>query len=326
MNHLPIAPQAKISNQKTTSKSVDPQEFLPNSKNTLAVVITYNPDEGLDNRIRSILNEVDKVIVLDNKSSSGFEELKKIQSINGVILIKNRDNLGVATALNQALECAYSFSKEPLRWILTFDQDTLVYPGMIEQYRKIITENSKPNKIAIIGTNYFCRSINDTRFHFPADENPGHEWTYIPTVITSGSLMNLDLTKLIGRFRDEFFIDHVDDEYCLRARKKGYLVLINKSALMEHTIGAESLHKFLWRKTGTSNHSPLRRYYMMRNHLYLVQEYLGVETVWVLKTVYSRMKMMILMLLFEDNRWVKLKHCLVGIQHGFKKILGKKTT
>lgn len=329
MNYKLQVDKNKLSNSlildsKLRNKSENFSDFLPNSKNVLAIIITYNPDSDLNSRVRSILAEVETVLIIDNKSISGTEELEKAHQIKGVFLIKNKDNLGVATALNQALACAYSFPKKTFRWILTFDQDTLVYPGMIKQYQKILTESEKPNKIAIIGTNYFCRSINDTRFHFSSKQNPNFDWLCIPTVITSGSLMNLKLTKLIGDFRDEFFIDHVDDEYCLRARKRGYQVIINKTALMEHTIGAESLHRFLWRQTGTSNHSPIRRYYMMRNHLYLVQEYLGVETKWVLNTVYSRLKMMILMLIYEDNRAVKLKHCLVGLQHGFKKILGKK--
>ncbi len=300
---------------------------LPTPNNTLAVVITFNPDPGIEFRIQNILTEVKEVLVIDNKSNTGLDTLEKIEKIPGVLLVRNPENVGVATGLNQALNFAYDHIPANIRWLLTFDQDTLVYPGMILQYQKILRQHPESHRIAILGTNYFCRSINDTRFHFKTPNHsttPMQDWVDIHTVITSGSLMNLQICKMVGTFRDDFFIDHVDDEYCLRARQKGFLVGINRTALMEHTIGEETLHWLLWRKTGTSNHSPLRRYYMMRNHLYLVQEYLGVETKWVLNTVYSRLKMMILMLLFEDNRWVKFKHCVVGIKHGMQKMLGKK--
>ncbi len=48
--------------------------------------------------------------------------------------------------------------------------------------------------------------------------------------------------------------------------------------LMEHAIGAASFHKLPWKVSVTSNHSPVRRYYMTRNQVVLAREYLIMGT------------------------------------------------
>jgi len=120
----------------------------------------------------------------------------------------------------------------------------------------------------------------------------------------------------IGPFRDAFFIDHVDDEYCLRARRKGYRVLSTCKPVMLHSVGASTLHRLLWKRTGVTNHPPFRRYYMTRNHIILMKEYFAAEPRWVFDTAYSRMKSLVLLCLFEKRRPEKLRNVLRGFFHG----------
>lgn len=42
---------------------------------------------------------------------------------------------------------------------------------------------------------------------------------YIDAAITSGSLINTKSFSLVGWFKDEYFIDMVDIEYCFRLKK-----------------------------------------------------------------------------------------------------------
>src|SRR6202044_2225279 len=100
-------------------------------------------------------------------------------------------------------------------------------------------------------------------------------WEEVKSVITSGSLIPLAVHAAVGAFRDEFFIDYVDSEYCFRARAQGYRVIRTTQPLMSHTIGAPTRHSLLGLSKWTTNHSPDRRYYIARNDTVMLREYGG---------------------------------------------------
>ena len=65
-----------------------------------AIIVSYNPDSNLFDSINLLLNQVEKVIIVDNGSKEKY--VKYIKSINEdkIEIILNKENLGVATALN----------------------------------------------------------------------------------------------------------------------------------------------------------------------------------------------------------------------------------
>jgi rhamnosyltransferase len=175
-----------------------------------------------------------------------------------------------------------------------------------------------PNQssLAVVGANY-TSSVNGK----PAAEN--HEgnspWgEEVKTVITSGSLVSLLAFHEIGGFRDEFFVDCVDLEYCLRARSHGFHIVMTSKPLMQHSIGNLTEHRLPWQRTGASNHSAWRQYFMARNTLILAREYLRSEPQWVLATLWSRMKSLVLICFFEKERLTKLTYSLHGALDGIR--------
>jgi rhamnosyltransferase len=73
--------------------------------------------------------------------------------------------------------------------------------------------------------------------------------------------LNLQVYLDAGQFRDELFIDFVDNEYCLRLRRRGFSVLRADQAVLYHSVGDTRRYgPFI-----ATNHSPLRRYYKTRN-------------------------------------------------------------
>ena len=85
---------------------------------------------------------------------------------------------------------------------------------------------------------------------------------------------------------------------------------------MQHAIGATTMHRLPWKMTGTSNHAPLRRYYMTRNRVVLLREYLFKEPAWVLRTAFAHLKSTILLCLFEQNKLPKLRYTAIGLLDG----------
>ena len=110
-----------------------------------------------------------------------------------------------------------------------------------------------PDCIAVVGSSFrdAAGRPDETR----PSGSAGAEWLEVESVISSGSLLALAVYEQIGPFRDEFFIDHVDTEYCLRARRQGFRILQTRRPSMSHTVGAPTRHKGLGKVRWTTNHS-----------------------------------------------------------------------
>jgi rhamnosyltransferase len=279
-----------------------------------AVVTTYNPDEGLSARIDRIIKQVNGVIIIDNHSNDVSKKiLIGMASKKGINFIYNKANKGIAYALNQGICWA---EEKNYRYVVMLDQDSDIDDDMVNKLYESYENLSGKEKIAIIGSNYVVpitkRALLELKFR---DKKPAVE---VKTVITSGSFMSLSVFQEIGPFREEFFIDLVDIEYCLRAKAKGFKIFLLTKPVMRHSIGNATMHKLPWKSTGTSHHPAIRRYYMARNHIILAKEYLFVNPVWVIQSLYSRTKSTILMCIFENNRLIKMKYTVLGIVDGLR--------
>lgn len=281
--------------------------------NICAIVVTYNPDNDFYVRVAKIAAQVNKVLIVDNNSESAtLQILCNLSCSSSYHLISNNDNLGVATALNigmcWAKKCNYD-------WVVTFDQDTLVSDTLIQSLLNVGRQTAENGEIALIGANYLDSGSGKTFLNFSNPSNTSY--VEVKTVITSGCLMPVALFDKLGPFRDEFFIDFVDIEYCLRAHARGCKVYVTSEPLMEHSVGATTMYSLPWKVTGTSNHSPFRRYFMARNFIVIAREYFKTEPLWVTTTFIRRLKSILLMCLFENAITLKLKLTLLGFFDGF---------
>jgi rhamnosyltransferase len=284
----------------------------PDKKNICAVFVTFHPDDGLASRVERIARQVETVVIVDNHSGEpSAHQLRDLCSTVGASLIENTANHGIATALNQAALWAKQRGYE---WLLTLDQDTVVADDMVAALMGVYETFPEQEMLAIIGSNY--KDAKSGTLFVPSRLDNHYSWQETKTVITSGSLCSLAVYSVIGPFREDFFIDCVDFEYCLRARSRGFRIVLALKPLMEHSIGATSIHRLPWKTTGTSNHPPLRRYYMARNHLTLLREYVFTEPAWVCSSLYSFLKSTILMCLFEEEKMPKLKYSATGVVEG----------
>jgi rhamnosyltransferase len=236
--------------------------------------------------------------------------LAEASILSNVTAIFNSRNVGVAAALNQGVREARARGYE---WALTLDQDTVAEPFLVAALRGVLGTIPPHRRVAAIGSNYYEHGTGRL-FH---DLGAEDAWVDAVVVMTSGSLISLPAYEAIGGFRDEFFIDMVDTDYCLRARALGFRVVLSLTPTMKHSIGRMTLHRLLWTQVTTTNHDPARRYYMMRNHAALIREYMFREPVWVLRSTLSRINRTLLMCVYETQRWSKLKATAKGAIDGF---------
>ena len=201
-----------------------------------AVVVWYHPTERQKNNILSYQNAVREVIIIDN----------------------TQDNRGVAGALNRGIEQAIS---KGAGYILTMDQDSSFLQGDIDRYIQLCNECPIPN------VGIFAPVHTDvSHLHLPVYQEPQ------AAMMTSGSIFSVDTYRTLGRLREDFFIDLIDDEYCARAKRYGYRLVTVNDIMLQHQLGLGMQYNPFFRKQYL-NHIPWRYYYMIRNRLEVIRLY-----------------------------------------------------
>ena len=298
----------------------------PEIRNIFAIVVTYHPDKELFDRIRLIRSQVDKVLIVDNNSSSDcIKMIRKISKDLDVDVIENKSNLGVAEALNQGFKLALSYN-EKYSWILTLDQDSSCNSSLISNLSLAFEHCSFKNEVGIIGTNYKEKTTGRILHNKTQDKE---DWEEVKNLPTSGCLTSLDVFCNIGEFRKDLFIDYVDTEYCMRARKNGYRVLISTKIGMIHPLGYyrnSKLHNWLRGTPMITNYAPLRHYYWTRNGTRLIYENLWNDINWSINEAYYLFFRRILtVILFEEKKIIKMRSIGLDFWHALSSSLGKKS-
>lgn len=272
-------------------------------ENVCAVVVTYDPDSGFPARLRRVIAQAGALIVVDNGSSGAAAAmLRALPGGPKLDVVFNGENLGIASALNIGARRAKA---RGFAWALLLDQDTVIDADMVEHLLATAASVGAGPAPAVVGSRFRDTHGRAAERRRLAGEGP--LWEEMESVITSGSLLSLDAYAVIGPFRNEFFIDYVDTEYCFRARAAGFRVIETRRPLMAHTVGAPSAHTVLWSTKWTTNHSPDRRYYIARNNTVLLREY-GAANLrsWRLKSLTRCFRLCKRIALYETDKIAKI--------------------
>ena len=92
----------------------------------------------------------------------------------------------------------------------------------------------------------------------------------VPFLIASGCLISLDALDAVGGMDESLFIDHVDLEWGLRARRAGYRLYCAPRVPLHHSLGDESV-LLPGRAQPVHVHAPVRNYYILRNTIILIR-------------------------------------------------------
>jgi rhamnosyltransferase len=281
-----------------------------NRNDVCGIVITYHPGAAFPARLRSVLSQLDTLVIVDNGSADAdVRLLHDAAAQSGINLILNLENLGIARALNIGIERAAALG---YRWVLLLDQDSQVHEDLLATLLAVHEAFSDKQRLAVIGSGYrdLRRELADPRSGSTTDTL----WDEVESVITSGSLLSLAAYSAIGPFREEFFIDHVDLEFCFRARARGYRIVNSRRLLMSHTAGAPTRHKWLWMTKMTTNHSADRCYYLARNDTVMLREYGNYKWgLWSIKSFFRRFRTVKRIVLYEDSKGSKI----LAVVHGW---------
>lgn len=288
-----------------------------------AIITAYCPDDYFPERVRCIRAQVGLVIlVVDGGGRPNIANILKnlFQNDSSIIVSPLSENMGIATALNVGISIA---KQRKYKWVLTLDDDTIAESDMmknlIESWHIVTKQGGKP--IALMGM------LSKDAYTGNVDDNCKYNNNFFVEkrgIITSGSLMSLDTYDAIGSFREEFFIDSVDYDYCMRARAKGYRIIKICKIGMIHSLGRAEEYNIGWFKVQTTNHSTVRRYYMYRNSTVLARDYFMRDPLYSLAVFFFQLKTLFVVLFLEKDKSMKLKFMLQGVMDGWRKRMGKK--
>ena len=265
-----------------------------------AVVIWYNPSKSDIANAHNLAELISDVLVIDNSNRSNFSSVKR----SNIQYYPLFENLGIAAALN------YGFQKardNGFRYALSLDQDSNFNLSDIQKFKKHAVQLFKSKSTAIVAASLEVDGFTQEPY-------------VKKTNITSGSMTSIEAWEAVGKFKDEFFIDHVDHEFCLRLNQRNYLIYQLPDVYMQHVLGATITRKIFGKTYSSPGYSADRVYYYYRNRLTLAK-YRKEAFMPVLRFLLRRASKI---LILEENKLSKLYAMLQGIVDFSLRKLGKR--
>lgn len=287
----------------------------------MAGIVLYNAEmKRLFKEIESIISQVDLICLCDNGSNNISLIEEKIRRNDKIVIIKNKNNLGIGTASNQI--CSYA-DKNGFDWVLMLDHDTICPCNLVDTYKKYIDN---------VSLGMICPNVLDQELVHNMYYNAGNgETEYIKRCIQSASFVKISAWKKCQGFNEWMFIDFVDFDFCKRLEINNYKILRCKTVTVDHQLGKRvrtrnaNFFMNLYVKTGWSifkyftyknEFSEARIYYCTRNNIAYIKEfsdYIDLKKEW--KDFFLRILKKVLR---SKNRFMIIRKTIKGTYDGIK--------
>ena len=268
----------------------DPVESTGTS-DVIAVVVTFRPETAATSALlRALAPQVRDIVVVDNGSPDAtLEILREITTEVCATLLPLGSNRGIAAAQNTGITWARG---RDARFVLLCDQDSLPAADMVDRLLAGFArgcaesaEGARPSVAAVGPISmddrnegapllFSARRWGPRRAKIPAADGALVEAAFL---IASGCLIDRAALDTVGAMNEAWFIDHIDLEWGLRARRAGYLLYGVVGAGLSHALG-DRTQNIPGRRRDVHIHSAVRNYYMARNTVLLIRS--GLMSAW----------------------------------------------
>lgn len=275
----------------------------------LVITMSSAPDASMIERVRKFARQLEHLILIVNGAPLGvLKDLeKRFPPEAAVTLLHSPTRIGHAQALNLGFGTALASG---YRWVLILDDDTdaddNLAAGLLEYRAK---QRNNP-RIGIVGANFIFRGSATAAPVCPAGE--------CISVQASGSLISADLWLKLGGFNANLYAYGVELEFCLQARRAGYLTVVTDVPFMTHAAGNPSAHRFLWRTINTFNYPPERLFLIFRNTAALAREYYHDAPAWFSTEARFLLRTILCINLYENRKRAKLAAAIRGTLSGLR--------
>ncbi len=280
------------------------------SKSEIGIlIILYNPTkEDIKNTKKNISYFNSGILVWNSK------KIFEVSSPNFKV-IELCKNFGQAKALNIGFEKALSMK---INLLLTLDQDS-----------KLIEEPDNLIKIINFSSDKY---VNPAGFSFSYITKPKAKPKDLKkitpylclTSITSGSIYLTSAWRQLNGFKNELFIEGVDTEFSIRAKKNKFNFYKFNYPIIIHDAGIPIKRKFLFYELIIRRHSDIRIYLQYRNNIPIFINNLPFFPFWALNSLFNLLiKKFIVIVIGTDNIPKTFVWIFKGIMHGLIESLKK---
>lgn len=291
-----------------------------------AVISLYNPNDDVVANCAALIAQVGHVVAVDDGSPLDTGSiLGRLESL-GATVVRLESNSGIASALNAGIRAALAQKDKP-RFILTMDQDSRLEPGfMVKMLAAYDSASEKSIRVAMVAPGNISGIPTRRRGNIEGTILGGEP-------IQSGLLIPVTTLESLGLLMDELFIDGVDTEFYLRARKDGQESIVAPDARLDHALGSMVAASILGVKISINGRSlPVRTaasyryYYIFRNRIVLVRRYWRSQFGWALKGLLADYRHLAIVTALAPGRLPRLGSAMAGVRDGLRGITGPRPT
>ncbi|GAA1984891.1 hypothetical protein GCM10009777_18570 [Microbacterium pumilum] len=240
-----------------------------------SVVTAFAPTADLLDNLRVLVEQVDQVVVVDDGSGPGYDDVLAAATSLGARVVRLPENLGIAAALNAGVAALLEpdAAREP-DGIVFFDQDSRIGPGFVRSLTAAHVAAARAGIPVAATAPEFFAGVSQAH-----GERDGHLLSRQP--IQSGLLVSAVAVGVVGPFRDDLFIDLVDTEYTMRAEAHGFVTIAARGLDLPHALGRRVALSPFGRVVrvpggqpiGFTVSAPFRYYYRARNRVVVNRAY-----------------------------------------------------
>jgi GT2 family glycosyltransferase len=220
-----------------------------NMKKVSIIIPNYNGQQYLEDCLLSLKGasyDNHEVILVDNGSKDNSVEVAQKLS-QGIIVIKNKDNLGFAAAVNQGIKKALS---DGAKYILLLNNDTVVTPDFLLKMKQTAETDEKigvvgckinyftdKEKVWFAGGRYIKWRASGQHIAWQKNDDAKLYGVVDCDFVTGCSmLIKKEVFGKIGYFFEPFFLGVEDLDFCLRATDAGWKIKVDLDALIYHKV------------------------------------------------------------------------------------------
>lgn len=283
-----------------------------------AVITAFRPDDRLEAACRSVADQVALVVVVDDGSPPGHEDVLGRCADLGAVVVRHGANRGVGAALDTGLAEVRARLGAGLSHVLTLDQDSRTPPGYVGALLAAeAAARGAGRRPGLVGP---ARAGAVRAASAGTGSGEGYALGREP--IQSGLLVTRAALDELGDFDATLFIDGVDTDYYLRARSAGLDVVAAPGTRLEHALGSE--HEVLGGGRGPRvvHAAAFRYYYIARNRVHLVRRHGRRHPGWAIGAVARDVRHLALVTVLVPGRGERLARTAAGLVDGLRGVLG----
>jgi rhamnosyltransferase len=289
-----------------------------------AAIAMYGPERDLLLRlVGAIAADVERIFLFLNSAPPAglVEECAAAAGSTPVETLGTGINVGLGRLYN---ETAAAAGERGCDLVLQFDQDSNPVPGMPRRLMEAFDRaGGYAGRVALIGPRPVpldTGAADEVPAAGTGTEGRGPSLSEVHFLISSGSLMDLQALAAIGPFRDDFFTDGIDIEWCFRARARGFRCIMALSEPMPHRLGAGLIGLSLT-GVGLARQPPVRLFTYARNQTVMMR--LPHVPLWWKARTAALIALRVVLGLSRGFRGPEVSAILRGIRSGLRGEMGR---